>query len=475
MSFATTLDAFCNQVEFTNRDIAAACGLSASALSRYRNGNRVPEPASGAVDNLAAGLAELSRISHATGADALQEDDVKAALRASITEKRLVGMDFNMRFDMVMHLLGIRNARMAEAAGVDPSYISRIRKGERKPAHMEPFLEPCARLIANVCLEEDKLEELEDLIGPTGIREGGDPNDADAPSTLAETVAVWLIGDHIFEADIGRMERFFAWLDTTDFAEWLAFPAQSANELQPPELPESVARFYYGTDGMRNAEIDFLNAAADTHARHMVFSTDMPLLEMQLDRQFLSRYRRGIVRLLEAGCHVNIIHNVERPLDEVIRVMRLWIPLYLTGQVTPYYLKGVHNRLFCHVNYACETCALASEAVMGHQEDGRYFFTTRPADVAYYRKKMGFVLDRTTTLLNVFRESEPAQAEAFRRIEASWRERATGRVIGAERYENLRVVSYAGDCTMISLLNQVTPVHIVVRHPKINYAVAHME
>lgn len=469
MSFASTLDDYCAATGHANREIAELAGIAPSVLSRYRNGSRTPNPTSPAIASLAASIATLSRRS---GASAPSEREVKEALEASLSESRIVGMNFNMRLDMLMHLIGIRNVKMAESTQVDPSYISRIRQGSRTPANLPAFVEHASRLAARLCLDEELETEVAELLGADNFDDLN--RSADAESDLGELISIWLLGDEIVEGDVAIMESLFSWLDETDFADWLTMHDDSTRVVQasPAIAPASSARFYYGIDGMRNAETDFLTTAIETNSRKLSLSSDMPLLQMALDRRFTTRYRRGIKRLLEQGCRINIVHAVERPLSESIRVLRMWAPFYMTGLVTPYYLKGIHNRLFYHVNYVCDACALSSEAVMGHQEDGRYYYTTRPADVAYYTKKMGFILEASSSLLEIYRDDVPEQRAAFERGEAA--RRTAGRIVAEGRHENLTIVSHTSECTVLTLRCEPTTVHFVIRHPKINYAVTRM-
>lgn len=470
MSFASTLNDYCTATGRANREIAEECGIAPSVLSRYRSGSRVPEPSSPTIRDLAAGIAMLSR---KAGDTAPGEKEILRALESSLTESRLIGMNFNMRLDMLMHLVGIRNAKMAEAAQVDPSYVSRIRQGSRTPANLSEFVEHASRLAARLCLDNALEAEVAELLETSDLDDLN--RSADAESDLSEIIGDWLLGSEITKGDIVIMESLFAWLDEADFSYWLTMHdnLERAADREPVIEPANSARFYYGIDGMRNAEVDFLTTAAETNSRKLSLSSDMPLLQMALDPTFIANYRKGIERLLEQGCHIDIVHGVERPLSESIRVLRLWMPFYMTGLVTPYYLKGVHNRLFYHVNYVCDRCALSSEAVMGHQEDGRYYYTTRPADVAYYKKKMRFILQASSSLLGIYRDDVPEQRTAFARSEAT--RRIPGRAVAEGRYKNLTITSHTSECTVLTLRCEPTTVHFVICHPKINYAVTRMK
>ena len=42
-----------------------------------------------------------------------------------------------------------------------------------------------------------------------------------------------------------------------------------------------------------------------------------------------------------------------------------WIPIYMTGQISPYYLKEVKNRVYNHLNYVSGAVALTGECIKG--------------------------------------------------------------------------------------------------------------
>ena len=472
MSFAPTLEAYRKALDCTNRDISKRSGLPASTISRYLNGERVPTVGSENIRKLAEGLVAISLDQDTR--NPYEADNVLAALEAAITGTRMVGMDFHMRLDALMHLAGLSNAAVAEVVGVDPSYISRIRHGQRMPANVPRFATLCAHLAAIACIETDKLADLGELVGMPDITSGDPEWDPYDESNTAEVVEVWLKGSQIVQSDIAKFEELLTWIDETDLSEWLSM-SEADDVAIEIDQPSPLARFYYGLGGMRTAELDFLTMAANTHSRNLFLSSDMPLMRIPPDSRFIRQYGKAMTNVMKTGCRVNVFYNIERPLEETIRSLRIWMPLYISGQVTPYYLKGLSNRLFYHMNYSCDTCALSAEAVVGHIEDGRYYFTTRPEDVSYYQRKMQCILEKASSLLEIYRDCDPGQQEAFEKAEAERQAKNPGRRICEGRFHKLQVQSYPGDCTVLMLPCGPTVVRFVIRHPKINYIVAHMK
>ena len=52
-----------------------------------------------------------------------------------------------------------------------------------------------------------------------------------------------------------------------------------------------------------------------------------------------------------------------------------WIPIYMTGQISPYYFKNVHNNIFLHFLKVSGSAALLGEAIAGYHADGKYYLT----------------------------------------------------------------------------------------------------
>lgn len=52
--------------------------------------------------------------------------------------------------------------------------------------------------------------------------------------------------------------------------------------------------------------------------------------------------------MLKKGLHLHQIHNLDRSFDEMMLGLESWIPMYMTGQISPYYFKNAPNDVFLH-------------------------------------------------------------------------------------------------------------------------------
>ena len=74
--------------------------------------------------------------------------------------------------------------------------------------------------------------------------------------------------------------------------------------------------------------------------------SDMPMEDMAADLDFSKKYMLGLALLLKKGLHLNIIHSLNRPFQEMMLGLESHIPLYMTGQISPYYLQSAPNTVF---------------------------------------------------------------------------------------------------------------------------------
>ena len=471
MTFAPILNSYCVLLNCSNKEIAERCGVSMSALSHYRSGKRVPRSSSEVIDHLAEGISSLASERGISAAPS--KAAVKRALTEGLVRSKPLGPSFAMRVDSLMKLLGIKNIDVAIPLHLDSSYISRIRRGERTPNDKRRFAEVVAQVAALNCMERGLLKEVLALMDADEALFAMGPLDIDSALSLAEHIGRWLLGNQIVESDILALEEYFDQLNRREYKD-IVDRAQRSEPAQCPQAnDEPRARIYTGKDQLWNAELDFLRHATACGAQNLYLSSDMPALETRLSPEQADQYREALLELISRGCHITVAHDPNRSLSDSIKALQAWTPLYMTRQVTPLFMDGTMNRLFCHANNVCECCALVGEAIRGHEEDGRFYLSSRPDDLKHYQKKMNLLLESSYELYYVYYSDDAEGMQKFEKEEAARQASGRGREVRPGLYENLRIVSYHGDCFVLYIGNPVEYC-IVVRHPKLRYIVAHM-
>lgn len=469
-TFSASLNEYCSMLGLSNREIASVCGISASTLSRYRSGGRVPVSDSAIIQDMAEGIA---RLAHDRGLDeGFRPSQVFAVLSAAAKRRESRSMLYHERLDELMDVLSISNAEMARFAHVDPSFISRIRNGSRYPSEPEWYARSFSQLVAKRAIDQRLVEKLRLMLGENAWRqeEADETPDTDA---IARSVELWLLSD--MPSRRMGVERFLTSLDEFDLNVYSK--AIHYDELQVPTMPVVIptSKTYYGVQQMREAELEFLKVTATArNARAVTMFSDMPMTDLAADPEFAKRYALGVGALLKRGMHLTVIHDVTRPFEEMMLGLEGWIPLYMTGQVSPYYLKGERDRVFGHLCNVSDVSALNAECVRGHYSEGRYCFTTRREDVAYYRKRMDRVVERATPLMEIYRESDQTRYARFRREEDERRRSKTPTMVGDEVFRNMAISCYSPDLVVIEK-EHVPKISFVIRHPLLCDAIANME
>ena len=154
---------------------------------------------------------------------------------------------------------------------------------------------------------------------------------------------------------------------------------------------------------MKKGEIDFFkNTIFSKESNDIFMCSDMPMEDMAEDINFGKKWMFMIAMSLKKGLHLNIIHNLDRPFNEMMLGLESWIPIYMTGQVSPYYLKEVKNSVYNHLNYVSGACALEGECIKGFHNKGKYYLTTNNKEISYYKEKSNLLLKKANSLMDIY-------------------------------------------------------------------------
>ena len=158
---------------------------------------------------------------------------------------------------------------------------------------------------------------------------------------------------------------------------------------------------------MKNGELDFFKATVLSKSKEDIFMcSDMPMEDMAKDIKFGKKWMFAIAMCLKKGLHLNIIHNLDRPFNEMMLGLESWLPIYMTGQISPFYLKEVKNSIYHHFNYVSGVAALTGECIKNHHSNGMYYLSSNSKEIAYYKEKAQFMLKNASPLMEIYREND---------------------------------------------------------------------
>ncbi|MCR5031807.1 MAG: hypothetical protein K6A92_02985 [Lachnospiraceae bacterium] len=194
------------------------------------------------------------------------------------------------------------------------------------------------------------------------------------------------------------------------------------DELKVPSVPFLLPqqKYYYGVSGQQQAELNFLKAAVLSKGTGPVFLySDMEMADMAEDKEFSKKWMYGLALLLKKGVKLQYVHNLNRPFDELMLGLESLIPLYMTGQIEPYYLSGVQNEVFQHIYRVSDSVALFGESIHGYHEDGWYHVTANKEEVARYRREADHILGHAHSLMDIYQEKDTESLQRFIRTIAN--------------------------------------------------------
>lgn len=402
MRFCEQLNEYITRLDCRGKELAEAAGLSAPSLSRYRTGERTPGRGSAVLTALSDALADMAKAKALPGMDAdtlysafLQCDEYAG------TDKKMLRENFNA----LIEVMGLSVAKLCRCANYDPSAIFRFRRGERQPAEPEQFAAAVASYVSREMDGPAQREVAAALLGCAA-------EDLSDRAAYCRRVQDWLLGSHAPRED--SVSRFLTKLDEFDLNAYIR--SVHFDELKVPVAPFQLptSRSYSGLRQMMDSELDFMKAAVLSRSTEPVFLySDMPMTEMAQDPEFPKKWMFGMALLLKKGLRLQIIHNIDRNLPEMMLGLESFIPMYMTGQIEPYYFKSPQGGVFLHFLRVSGTAALTGEAVSGHHSEGRYYLTNNRAEVAYYRRRADALLENAKPLMEIYRADGASRLNAF--------------------------------------------------------------
>lgn len=402
--FQNKLNDYMNMLNCSGKEFAQYSGISEATVSRYKSGTRTPRANSEDMKKLCRGICTAA---NRKGIDGISYKALLTELNGYALEAQFDFDSMQKKFNLLCSVLSVNTADMSKSLKYDSSYISRIRNGKRKPANPQKFAFDAAQYFSQYRDSENDLKIIAEILNVKPVQ-------LKTKSFYASELATWLTDSIPSDDAVNPTKKFLDTLNSFDLNEYIK--SIRFDELKVPTLPFQLplSKAYYGIEEMKNGELDFLKATALSRSRHSVFMySDMQMDDMAEDMDFSRKYMFGLAAMLKKGLHLNVVHNLNRPFNELMLGLECWIPLYMTGQISPYYLKEVHNRVFCRFLNVSGAAALSGECISGFHSKGRYYLTKNKEELAYYRERSACILKKTHPLMEIYREDKSAELSAF--------------------------------------------------------------
>lgn len=401
MNFCEQLNDYIKQIGCSSQELVTASGLTTSVISRYRRGDRNPNIRSKQLEQLVDGLYKLSNLKELN----ITRDEIYITLSNTLNDISIDFEQLNKNFNELITTLNVNMAELSRSSTYDSSLLSKIRTGNRNPAKPKDFIETVCNFIVKKYKTEDDKKAVALLIGST-LEELKDS------SNYYNKLLNWFSTNSI--PSHNYINDFLSNLDNFSLSEYIK--AIHFDEIKVPVVPfyRAFSKTYYGIEEMKKGELDFFKATVLSKNNDSIFMcSDMPMEDMAQDIEFGKKWMYAIAIMLKKGLHLNIIHNLDRPFNEMMLGLESWLPIYMTGQISPYFFKRLQDNIYCHFNYVSGTVALFGECINGYHDKGKYTLTTNKTDISYYKTKAECLLRKATPLMEIYKEDSKNAYNAF--------------------------------------------------------------
>ena len=401
MNFKEVLNKYLKELNCSQKMLSESSGLSETVISRYKSGERTPVKNSEQLTKLTTAIFNISKtMSKKQYTLDKIENDFNKVLQNDNFDYTTLSNNLNI----LITSLKISINEMSKYIVFDSSHISRIRYGKAKPSNPIEFSNKICTYIFNRYNNPDDINNLMTIIG---CKKSDLSN-----NNFYNTLFTWLTSKSIQVKN--QINDFLYNLDSFNLNDYIK--AIKFDELKVPSIPfyKAKSRHYYGIEEMKEGELNFFKATVLSKSKEDIFMcSHMPMEDMAEDVSFGKKWMFAIAMCLKKGHHLNIIHNLDRPFNEMMLGLESWIPIYMTGQISPYYLKDSKNSVYNHLDYVSGNVALTGECIKGYHNKGMYYLTTNKNEIKYYKEKSELILKKAKPLMQIYRENNIKEYELF--------------------------------------------------------------
>lgn len=401
MNFKEVLNEYLKELNCSSKKLSNESGLSESVISRYRSGERTPVKNSEQLNKLTKALFNIAKDNDK---NKYTFDKIESDFNIALPSDNFDYTTFSNNLNTLITSLNINTHEMSKYIVFDASHISRIRYGKAKPSNPVEFSNKICSYILNRYKNPDDINNLMMIIGC----KKSDLSNEKIYSTLFN----WLTSEIVPVKN--QISDFLHHLDSFNLDNYIK--VIKFDELKVPSIPfyKAKTKHYYGIEEMKQGELNFFKGTVLSKSKEDIFMcSDMPMEDMAKDIDFGKKWMFAIAMCLKKGHHLNIIHNLDRPFNEMMLGLESWIPIYMTGQISPYYLSNLKNNIYNHLNYVSAAAALSGECINGFHNKGMYYLTTNKNEIEYYKEKSDLLLKKAKPLMEIYRESNIKEYHLF--------------------------------------------------------------
>ena len=457
MSFGEELLKYMEFLNCNIKDLSKESGLSYMILNRYTNNIRKPKENSKYFEKVVTGLYQISVSKNME----LSKEEISKTLNAALTSNSFT-IDFDLftqNFNSLQRELSLTTVEISKAIGYDSSFISRMKNKERKPADFEIFIDKLRKFVISVCQNDEKKVNLSYLLNCS-------PQDLEDDDNFRKIFTHWICSKHI-ESKPDSVLNFLTKLDNFNLNDYVG---TDFSKIKVPTTPVVLknSKTYFGVEGRKQAEGEFLKITLLSKSDEPIFFySDLPLSNAAEDEEFKKKWIYAMTKLLKKGLHLNMVHNLNRPVDEMLLGLEGWIPMYMTGAISPYYFKKTPSNFFNGSHCTSGSVALTSECIKFDEKKSKFYITTKKDEVEFEKEKSNYMISKATPLMDIYKENDHILFEEF----MSKQEKNNIKIIEKDNFKNIDFYINNNDEWIIINKKTSPELHFVIHHEKLINAI----
>ena len=289
---------------------------------------------------------------------------------------------FGEKFNALMEISQLSNARFARMVNMDASYISRFRSGLRTPRSSKENVTLICSVLLSRIKETGKIAEL-------SLCTGIDEEILNSEEDSLKQVEKWLCdyADDKESVDIEQLIENIANLQIKRFM------------LEMPKVTYEEKDCYIGINGIREVVLRFLSEAISCQAKDFYLYSDEETDWMVGDENYKMLWSMLMAKCVLSGIHIHIIHNIDRDISEMIDAINAWLPLYMSGMIESYYCRKEKNRRFSHTFFIADHAVIEGNHVAGDREYRMYRYHANKEEIDFYRQSFLSLLEQSRSLV----------------------------------------------------------------------------
>ena len=452
MNFSEQLLEYMKLLKFNTNELCDNSGLSYTLINRYLNNIRKPKEDSKYFNKVVNGVYQISLSRNSD----LTKENIYNTLKESLTAD-MFKIDYNLfvdNFNTLQEELNLTTVEISNAVGYDSSFISRMKSKERKPADFEIFIDKLRNYIISLCQNENTKSILVQILNCSN-------EDINNIEIFKEIFTKWICSQHI-DSKHDDVLNFLTKLDNFNLNDYINTDFSKIKVPTVPVLFKS-SKMYFGIEGRKQAEGEFLKTTLLSKSNEPIFFySDLPMTQTGEDEEFKKKWVYAMSVLLKRGLHLNMVHTLNRPINELLLGLENWIPIYMTGSISPYYFKNPPSNFFNGSQCTSGSIALTSECIKYNEKKSKFYLTTKKDEVEFEKEKSKYMLSKATPLMTIYKENDKEQFEEF----IKHNEKENIQKLNKDNFKNIDF--YINEDKWVIINKKTNPeIHFVIHHEKL--------